>query len=419
MKKILLISYAFPPAWEAQSIRWYYLTRELSARGYSVDVITTRFPNEIFINERVKIFRLFPGPIEAFFSRLKNTFAEFSNLSKSEVRQRYLFKRLKSIHMLTKKILSFLLIGDYRNEWLAFALPFAKSLPIENYEILITSHEPMVDSLIGLFLKKRYKHLKWIADIADPFDAFYYPFFWKPLLKRLEKNVVKWAERIIVTNNSMREYFYEKYRLNPKKIQIITQGFDAKSFDIQFKDSNLQNHLFTLSYTGSFYKKERDPSKLFEALKELEFPLRIIIAGRNEQFIPKESHLREKILYKGFVPLFESLRIQRESHVLIHLSNRQKKQVPGKFFEYIGSGRPILCIKEKDEDETAILTETLRVGIVCKNEKDSIKEAVKRLFEAWKKGKLESFYNPDKAKLMNFSWQTQTERIIECIESLR
>jgi len=298
--------------------------------------------------------------------------------------------------------------GDTRNEWFFIGYFKALNLLRENeYDFVITSHEPIVDTLIGLALKKR--GIKWIADLADPISASYYPGFWRLILKKIEKKVLEKADAIIVTNDAIKNK-YNKYVNSKDKILVITQGFDLKFFKFQ-KEFN-KNDRFTLAYTGSFYKDFRNPEALVKALSRLNFNFEFRLAGRLEGFLPVFEPIKQKVKYLGVLPHKEVLKVQASSDVLVYLGNKLENQIPGKIFEYLGSGRPILCIIQSKKDPVGGLVRNLGIGEVCFNEPEGIYQAINKFYKLWVDKKLNTEYFYEEKKIKEFSWQYQVQKLL-------
>jgi glycosyltransferase involved in cell wall biosynthesis len=308
-----------------------------------------------------------------------------------------------------------MMLGDTRNEWFFIAYPKASELIRKNdYDLLITSHEPMVDTFLGLALKNRTK-IKWIADLGDPISADYYPKVWKPFLKRLERKVLAEADAITVTTEPLKK----KYRMSfggEDKILVVQQGFDLEFF--RMPKMRKKGRSFVLAYTGSFYKGFREPRVLVEALAGLKFDFKLWLAGRLEGFLPLFKSIQERVKYFGVLSQPEALELQAKADVLIYLGNKLESQVPGKFYEYLGSKKPILCIIQHPEDAVASLVRKLRIGEVCLNEPEEIARAISKLYEHWLRGEMEEVYRYEEEKVKEFSWQNQAQKLIRKIKEL-
>ncbi len=415
---VLIISYLFPPIYDAQSIRWYELATKLSDMGFKVDVVTIKpgAGHSINHSENLKVHRIKSGPMETILLSLKKNLNVESSKNAS-IRSKVLFKFGKSTLETLKKIYGFLLLGDYKTEWFPLCAAFLKGLDLNKYDVVITSQFPLVDGLIGLYIKKINPNIFWIADIGDPVCAPYYSKFKKPIDEYFEKKIVQKADRVIVTNKNIRLLLSCKYGVTRKKIEIITQGFDAK----RFKNRNLKetkNEKFTMLFSGTFYRGFREPKNLIEALyqlKHLNFKLQI--AGRNELFLKDFDKVKEKIEFLGFVPHEKSLELQNEADILINISNKQTYQVPGKIYEYISNKKPILnIVYDENKDETAWLINRYRIGVVCKNKTEEIREVILKLYKAWENNKLYKMFDFSNSKLLKFSWQAGAKKLGKIIE---
>jgi len=412
--RVLLIAYAYPPLWEAQSVRWYYLSRELAKAGLEIDVLTIEYPGEIEAYPGIKIYRTFPGP----FNRLVYKALSRTSVFSGEVRRSARFRLLKKIYRGVRRTLEGIAFGDTRNEWLPIAYLYALKLIKErNHHLLITSHEPMVDTLLGLILKRKLG-IKWIADLGDPICAGYYPAFWKPILRRIERTVLFRADKVLVTNELLREVYAKDFLVPKERLLVITQGFDLEFFEAQKKRDRKRGEKFTLAYTGSFYRGFRDPAVLVESLKKLPFDYELWLAGRIEGFLPAFDGLKDKVKYFGVLPHGKVLELQARADVLIYLGNKLKSQIPGKFYEYLGSRKPILCVVQKEDDPVVKIVNEAKVGVVCRSIAEEISKKMEFLYDLWVKGRLEDEFTFDENRLREFSWQHQAEKILKEVESM-
>ena len=421
-KRILLIAYSYPPLSDAQSIRWYFLSKGLVELGYEIDVLTIDLPKNVGnfpfeIPNNIRQFRSFPGLIEGISFKLKSKIGVDTKNNKN-LRKRSSFRLLKGGYWLIRRILNSLLVGGIQTEWLPFALNYLRKIDLERYDLVITSQEPVVDSLVGLILKYLRPEVPWIADMGDTFSAPYYPNWRRRLDWWFEKLIVNKADRVILTNNyALKDLLNRVGSFDTEKFFILRQGFPRKLLDLSNRKRK-KNKIFTLVFTGTFYRDFRNPSELIKALSEVNFDYKLIIAGRNEGFLKDFEIIKDKVEFLGFVSYSESLKLQQEADVLIHLSNKQSIQVPGKFFEYLGARKPILSIVYTKEDETARLTEELGAGIVCFNSADSIRSAVTKLYNLWKTDTLENFFSVDRKVLEEFTWESNAKKLGRLIEEV-
>ena len=386
--RILLIAYSFPPLIDGQSFRWYYLSNALAELGIQIDVLTIRQPLEDKtswnFHKNIEVFRNFPGPIEFFALRAKNSIGAGAEGNR-EVRRSARFRIMKSLYWGIRSLVGNLFPGDIRTEWFPFAIRFIhQNLDVRKYDYLVTSHEPWVDSLLGLYLKRRNGEIKWVADFGDPYVAVYTPGHKVWFENYLEKWIYKNASALIFTNHKVIDHLVNKYPfLRDKPLWVMEQGFDAR-LCTEPENRRSKNKIFTLFYAGTFYRDFRNPSNLIKALSMLDFEYKFLLAGRNEKFMEDFRILGNRFEFLGLVDHFRVLRLEKESDVLVHLANKNSSiQIPGKFYEYLGALKPILAIHHDPQDPTKKIIQDLKVGVVSQDNPLEIKTAIESLYRRW------------------------------------
>jgi hypothetical protein len=419
MKRILIIAYAYPPLMEAQSIRWAHFSKELVKKGNEVDVLTIRLPgyynDGLYLIRDVSVHRTYPGPIQNLFFHTKAAL-RVEDHSYQQRRGGITHQYLRAGYDTLRRVMNFILIPDLRTEWFLFAvLKLLRLMNKRRYDIVISSHEPGVDHLLG-FLAKAFYQFQWIGDFSDPMFTFYTPKLRRPIDKRVQAALLKRMDRVLVTNRRLREDFLTQYPfLTGERVSVLTQGFDNgfwKESDMTVSDKKK----LRLVYTGTFYRDERDPLELFKALKDLKgTDVEFVIAGRNDEVIGNAKELGllgSRVTYLGYLKYAESIRAQYEGDVLVHIGNKSSNQVPGKIYEYLGARKPILAILENPDDEIRDLVLRLERGVVTPNESSKIKEAVSLLYELYKGGKLYSSFNLSLEGVAQYSWRSLSNVLI-------
>ena len=422
-KSVLLIAYNYPPLISPQSIRWLYLSRELNKLGYKIDVLTINMPQRFkdlteMIPKESNIYRVFPGVfyhITYKYSREKSKTDVTSNSKNSP-------DAIYRLYLLIHSICNTFLIPDIYSEWLPHALLKGYTVMKENkYDVIISSSEPRVCHLVAYVLK-RFFPVKWIADYGDP---WVYPvstqkdyMIKKKIIKRIEAHILKYLDFITLAADGIKSLYLKEYSfLQDKKIEVITQGYDPELFEAILAEKGQKD--FVLTYCGSFFKNLRDPSNFFNGLKGLNIPeMKVKIAGRINEFVEnlKEGPLDKIIEYKGFINHKDSLYLEKNSTLLIFISNAIDTQIPGKIYEYIGAKRPILCITDNSEDLSSRLIKDTNRGIVVSNDSEEIKAGILKFYNLWKDGKLDNSFNLN--DLDGFTWHYSAKKISEVIDKL-
>jgi len=404
---------------EAQSIRWAHFSRELVKKGNEVDVLTIRLPSYyddgLDLVRGVSVHRTYPGPIQSLFFNTKAAL-RVEDKSYQEKRGSIAHQFMRGGYETLRRVMNFVLIPDLRTEWLLFAVfRLFRLMNKKHFDIVISSHEPGVDHLLG-FVAKTFYPIQWIGDFSDPMFTFYTPKMRRPIDQRVQGALLKRMDRVLVTNRRLKEDFLTQYPfLSSERICVLTQGFD----DEFWKDADMGVHAkekLRLVYTGTFYRNERDPLELFKALKDLdEMDIEFFIAGRNDEVVSDAKRfglLGNKVKYLGYLRYRDALRVQQEGDVLVYIGNRSSNQVPGKIYEYLGARKPILAILKNPNDEIKDLVLNLKRGIVTPDESSKIKEALSFLWGLYKREKLYSSFNLSLEDARPYSWESLSNLLI-------
>lgn len=416
--RILLIAYEFPPFIAAQSLRWLYLANELAKLDVKVEVLCPDV-NPIrklsaSLHSNILTHRIWPGPY-VFLSQLiaaKNNFIVNSDeIAKPSVKA----ITTRSIHNISRFCLNHLLYPDWRTEWYPFAKYYLNHLLRQNkYDVIISSHEPGVDVLLGMWAKKNFS-IKWVVDLGDPLLTPYSPKWRRWIDKRYEAKAINYADHVVVTNPEIIKILAERHGVSANKITCVSQGYELLSPPTVARPKNKKMHIV---YTGTFYEKFRNPMQFAAALNEISNQnITITIAGKNDNC----QHLFRKfknVKFTGKIDHYECLELQRQADILLNIGNEQSYQVPGKFFEYLGTGKPILHIQTSTYDPVSELIRGLNAGEVVLNNPDAIKASLLMMLENWKNNRLERLYNVDGEKLDAYSWTSLARRYYLLLKQL-
>ncbi len=246
--------------------------------------------------------------------------------------------------------------------WLPRAWSACKQLVREERpDAILTSAPPHCVHALGHYLKRR-AGLPWVADLRDPWIS-------DGSLKRLglhqrwelrwERRVFANADLILANAPNACRMFQETYPLERGKIVTLTNGFDPRprfDDDVSRKDACLR-----LLHAGEIYAG-RDPAPLLEALARLnaDGPThRLQVLGRCDAALPallQERGWADFVQMEGQRSYEETLDALSAADILVLFDSPGRRiGVPAKLYEYLGAGRPILALAEADGDTAAIL----------------------------------------------------------------
>lgn len=396
-KKVLIITYYWPPAGGPGVQRWLKFVKYLPKFDIEPVVYIPENPTYPILDkslvsevpENIKILKqpIFEPYRYAHIFSKKDTETLSSGLIAEEKKQ-----------SLLQKIMLFIrgnfFIPDARKFWIAPSVKFLSNyLAKEKIDTLITTGPPHSLHLIGLKLKEKIG-LKWIADFRDPWVNIGYHEKLK-LTKKSEKKhhaleltVLEKADQIIVTSFTTKEEFKQK---TTRPITVITNGFEDKK-----RVKILPDKKFTLSHIGSLLSG-RNPENLWKALAELITENSDFKAAFRLQLIGKvspsvldsiaDAGLENHLDLIGYVPHEEAINYQHQSRILLLIEiddPKTKGIIPGKLFEYLQAKKPILAIGPKGWDVCQILEKTQSGKCFKYSEKENIKRKLLLFFQAYK-----------------------------------
>jgi hypothetical protein len=281
---------------------------------------------------------------------------------------------------------------DPTKGWVPFALESIGEIRRQKQDIsaIVTSSPPISCHLIG----RRAKTIlgcPWIADFRDLWTQNLGqsgPHF---LQGGLEKRTLKHADALVAVSTPWASRLEERYP--GKKICAIPNGFDPDDYS---SPSPPLTRDFTITYTGQLYQDRRDPSALFEVLRDLlkegrmsAGDLRVRFYGRLEAWLPpliKKYGLDAAAELHGPTPRNEAMVHQRESQLLLVLpwnDPRETGHHSAKLFEYFAAARPILAVGGSRGVLTEALEET-SAGVHAFN-KPILREFLLRSYAEYKK----------------------------------
>ena len=282
-------------------------------------------------------------------------------------------------------------IPDARKFWIKPSVKYLKNYLQENpVDVVVSTGPPHSMHLIAKELKKSL-NVKWVADFRDPWTNID---FYKDLMlssaadkkhKRLEKEVLHEADVVLSVGRTMAK---ELSSLGAKNSKVITNGYDIEEdvIDVALDEKFSIAHIGTMTKSRNPETLWRVLSRLVESNEVFKNKLELKLVGKVDITVIEsiknyglENHIR-KIEY---LPHDEVIVEQRKSHLLLLVVNdtpNAKGILTGKFFEYMSSGRPTLCLGPKDGDVAEIIRETEAGSVFEKGDDDELEKFILKAF---------------------------------------
>ena len=293
-------------------------------------------------------------------------------------------------------------IPDSRVFWVKPSYKFLKKyIEQNNIDVIVTTGPPHSIHLIGLKLKKYFdKKIIWVADFRDPWSEIYYIEVLKPSqwalnkIKKYEYKTLTNADIITVTANDLAKKF--KKISNNINIQVIENGYEKIFFE---KDVlTIAPSEFNIVHLGVL-SQPRNPSNLWKALDEIkkqnkEFSniSEIKLIGNIDGSIIEEikkNDLQDITQILPPVSHQESIKYQRDAAILLLIienASSAKSIIPGKIFEYLAAGRPILGIGPTDGEVSMILGNSEYAKMIEWDDLQGIKDFILNIYKKYNDG---------------------------------
>ncbi len=265
-------------------------------------------------------------------------------------------------------------------------------------DVLITCAYPFTMTLVGAAVKRARADLTWIADYADPWSGA--PFSelrlpkWRRLVDhRLEGRALTHADAITVTTEPTASLYRAQFPNLEAKIEIVSMGYDpddATRIQPAPRAESDKNRLVLL-HAGRLNTDARDPGPFISALEacaadrpEAAKSLKVVLLGDVDPQIAtaiqssRAAHLFE---IHGWVDGSESIARMKSADLLLLFGNRGAQQIPGKVFQYIGTGRPIFMTCETPDDPTAAVVRQYGSSRVIPNEAAALERALREMLD--------------------------------------
>jgi glycosyltransferase involved in cell wall biosynthesis len=432
--KLLLFNYYWPPSGGPAVQRWLSLTSELSKLGWQIWVVTVNEKYATYqMYDRALVEKIEPG-IQVATTKTVEPFGFYKLLFGKNSIPAPGFSN-EANPSLTKKISRFIrgnfFIPDPRKFWRKFAVEKGREL-IKNEKIdyLITAGPPHSTHFIGEALKQEFD-IKWVCDFHDLWtDSIYYPLLYhlpatKKLDKALEKRILEKCDFILTVGDKYKDKLLSKSDKVPKeKIAIIRIGYDEHLFTE--RSTNISPE-FIISYIGSIAEYYH-PEVFFKAIKEVkskvvECKIKIRFVGIASPIIKElvqKYGLHEMYEEDGYVTHHKAIERSKDSTALLLINPVTKDEamvIPGKIYEYLATGKPIINITTKDS-ETARLIEECNVGKTFeRTEEQQLSSYILELYTLWQNNSLGSL-QPNWSHISEFSRSNISELLDEQLKKL-
>lgn len=431
MKKVLIITYYWPPSGGAGVQRWVRFVKHLRSFGWEPVIYAPEDPN--YALEDLSLVNEIPDDIKVYKHKIRevnNLFAKLSPKKSKKDNKLYNLQQQKGANRSMFQKLAWFIRGNFfipdaRFLWIKPSARFLSPiLEKENFDAVVSTGPPHSLHLIAEKLKKKHD-FRWIADFRDPWTSMDYMqemFLSKYAEKkhaRLEKKVITSADEVVVVGKTMFNEFKDNYNVES---EVIYNGYE-KNAD-QVEGSHVLDEKFTIVHIGSFLKN-RNCDDLWQELSNLcqenelfkeRLELRLIgnVAPNVMASIEKYG-LNENLNKMDYIPFEETQKYLFGAQALLLPIDRIENAafvLTGKLFEYLKSKRPILLLAPSHGDAADIIQQC-KAGYCCGfDDKEEIKKSLLTMFNLY----LENKNTVNSVNIERFSGYELTGKMAEVLQ---
>tara|TARA_B100000508_G_scaffold140085_2_gene140040 strand:+ start:53909 stop:55219 length:1311 start_codon:yes stop_codon:yes gene_type:complete len=422
-KKVLIITYYWPPSGGSGVQRWLKFSKYL--RDFGWEPIIFKPEKAEYPELDHSLSRDVPNNIEVINSPIwepYQLYKKFTGRDKNQKVQAGFINEDKEPGKLEKIAIWLrgnIFIPDARRFWIR---PGTKKLnnwlQHNSVDAIVSTGPPHSTHLIAMNASQK-NNIPWLADFRDPWTQI--DFYDKLMLtkrsdrkhKRLEKRVLQKASQVVTVSPAWAE---DLEQIGGRKVNVITNGFDTSDF-VDLEDYDYQK--FSITHLGSM-NQDRNPETLWKALSSIceeqegfRDNLQIKLIGKTDHSVFKsieENGLTQNLVNFKYLPHSEAINEAKKSAVLLlALNNTPNVQgiIPGKLFEYLALERPILCTGNIEGDSAKILTKTESGTAVGFEDFKATKDQI----EKWYKGFIDKKLQGSGLSKNQFSRRSLTEGI--------
>lgn len=429
MKKVIIISYFFPPCNLTASQRAFSWAKYLSKFGFYPTIITRRWDHPI--NTLMDVSK---GTASEIIHEKNDNYEVYYLPYTPNLRDRIYVQYGETGFSFFRRLLTLIemVLSNFFNNIIPFnnMYAFAENLISKDnsFQALIISGNPFIQFKFGYLLHKKFK-IKWIADYRDAWTT--------SEINDINKNKVfkitdllekyfekKWVSTASVVTASSIPIANGITDLTGIKGHPLYNGFEADDFKA-VKDRK-QFDTFTITYVGTLYKGQK--IEIFcDAFKQFidanpNCNTKILFPGIS---FYKDQEVRIKNFMKGYEAYYactermsreKILEIEVRSHILLHTAwQGYSGIIASKIYEYIGSGSFILVTPSDKGAIENILTQS-----GCGLSSNTVEETVNILQKKYADflHTIPDKNDTEKEKVKQFSREYQTKKLAEIISSI-
>ena len=283
--------------------------------------------------------------------------------------------------------------------WLPFALAAARR---QSYAVAYSSSGPFTSHVVGLLLR-HVTGKPWVLELRDGWYRWNraifpdYPAWRDALERRLEAAAIRRADRVIVVTDRMAEAFGRQYAdLPPRHVGVVSNGFDPMQFGapahFATPAQREPDEGWHVLHAGALYYG-RSLAAFLQAVRQLQHAdrgfardFRLTLMGTLDSGARREieaSRLGACVQVLAQAEHAAAIRAMRAADALLLVANTTpgaEATVPGKLFEYLAAGRPVIAVAPTESSTADVLRQTGGGWLATADSVEAIAAALKHAY---------------------------------------
>lgn len=432
---ILIVSYLFPPAGGISVQRALSLAKYLPENGFEVHVLHAH--NASAPVSDPDLLKQVPGCVrvhgafapevpfalrQKVWNRLKRAASASGESGNCGVSEKPAWWK-KAAKAMAQRLFS----PEPEIWWVPFAIrEGSRIIRRHRIDFVLVTVPPFSALVAGVELKRRFPAIRLISDFRDEWLKFYLGDFdfqdnarTRRRAEQIERDSVYASDLVVaVTDSSLAEIRSRYPEVHAEKFAVIHNGYDPATFAKFESRPRPASDRIIVTHAGTAYKTA-SPRYYLDALDGMPPDLRNRFETR---FVGRISESEREVIGDrastvralGFLPQAEAVRMIEETDVLL-LTMTDRISLPGKLFEYLASGKPILAITPDDSEVARILRETKAGWTAPPDDPASIRTA---LLKAISFSRGETPFAPDREAIRRYERPALTREYAGALRAL-
>ncbi len=328
-------------------------------------------------------------------------------------------KQNRSTYLLLKKIflklfLNLFIPDQYFYTVFRYRKLFDKHFSNSSKTVIISSSPYPTSHIAAYLIKRKYEKIIWISDFRDLWSlnhAYNLSRFRLKMDRLIEKIIISKTDLITTVSAP----WVEKMKiLHDKKTELIRNGYSEVEFRENNNAINLDKNKINILYVGSLYFDFQDIDMLFSSIDNSFFDLiEIHFIGNFSSELQEQietKNLQNHIKQLGRFSRLESIQMQSNYDYLLFFDFKNDDGVLLlKFYEYLYSNKPIICIGSNRLTEHKKILRDLNRSFILEN-----KNQIKHFF----KNEIHSHeIVVDKNKTTEYSYRNQSQKLDKVLQN--